>query len=289
MADLPAVVVTGASTGIGASCALRLAQQGFHVFAGVRKPEDGERLRLRSAGRLEWLPLDVTDGATIARAAETVASAQGEHGLAGLVNNAGIAVAGPLEYLSTERLRRQLEVNVVGLHAVTQAFIPLIRRARGRIVHIGSIAGRIATPFAGAYAASKHAVEALTDALRLELAPDGIHVSVIEPGQIKTPIWDKGLQEFSAVTSQIPAEGMQRYRSRLQALRHILDRARERAASPEAVADAVLHALTAPEPRTRYVVGGDARLRLWLARLLPDRAMDQVVLRALARLERRIS
>jgi NAD(P)-dependent dehydrogenase (short-subunit alcohol dehydrogenase family) len=289
MADLPAVVVTGASTGIGASCALRLAQQGYHVFAGVRKPEDGERLRQRSAGLLEWLPLDVTDGATIARAAETVASAQGEHGLAGLVNNAGIAVGGPLEYLSTERLRRQFEVNVVGLHAVTQAFIPLIRRARGRIVHIGSIAGRIASPFTGAYAASKHAVEALTDALRLELAPEGIHVSVIEPGQIKTPIWDKGLQEFSAITSQIPAEGMARYRGRLMALRHILDRARARAASPEAVADAVLHALNSPEPRTRYVVGGDARLRLWLTRLLPDRALDMVVLRALAHLERKVS
>ena len=287
MADHPAVVVTGASTGIGASCALRLAQQGYRVFAGVRKPEDGERLRRRSAGLLEWLPLEVTDGATIARAAETVASAQGEHGLAGLVNNAGIAVGGPLEYLSADRLRRQFEVNVVGLHAVTQAFIPLIRRARGRIVHIGSIAGRIATPFTGAYAASKHAVEALTDALRLELGPEGIHVSVIEPGQIRTPIWDKALQESSAITAQIPPEGMQRYRGRLQALRYILDRARVRAASPEAVADAVVHALTAPHPRTRYVVGGDARLRLWLSRLLPDRAVDYVVLRALEHLERR--
>ncbi len=289
MADLPAVVVTGASTGIGACCALRLAHQGYRVFAGVRKPEDGVRLLEGARGELRWLPLDVTDAGMISRAAETVRLAQDDRGLAGLVNNAGIAVGGPLEYLSADRLRAQLEVNVVGLHAVTQAFIPLIRQARGRIVNIGSIAGRIASPFTGAYAASKHAVEALTDALRLELAPEGIHVSVVEPGQIRTPIWDKGLQEFSSITSQIPAEGMLRYGGRLQALHHILERARTRSTPPEAVAGAVLHALESSEPRTRYVVGRDARLRLWLARLLPDRAMDMVVLRALDHLERRVS
>jgi len=290
MADLPAaVVITGASTGIGASCALRLAQQGYRVFAGVRKPEDGERLVQGAGGRLQWLQLDVTDAETIGRAAAFVRSVQGEHGLSGLVNNAGIAVGGPLEYLSTDRLRNQLEVNVIGLHGVTQAFIPLIRQARGRIVHIGSIAGRIASPFTGAYAASKYAVEALTDALRLELAPEGIHVSVVEPGQIRTPIWDKGLREFSSITSQIPAEGMLRYRGRFQAMLHILEQARTRAAPPEAVADAVLHALGSPDPRTRYVVGGDARIRLWLSRLLPDRTMDGIVLRALDRLERTVS
>ncbi len=289
MADLPAVVVTGASTGIGACCALRFAEHGYRVFAGVRKPEDGVRLLEGARGELHWLPLDVTDAGMIARAAETVRSAQGHRGLAGLVNNAGIAVGGPLEYLSADRLRAQLEVNVVGLHAVTQAFIPLIRQARGRIVHIGSIAGLIASPFTGAYAASKHAVEALTDALRLELAPEGIHVSVVEPGQIRTPIWNKGLREFSSITSQIPPEGMLRYRGRLQALHHILERALTRSTPPEAVAGAVLHALESSKPRTRYVVGRDARLRLWLARLLPDRAMDVVVLRALDHLERRVS
>jgi NAD(P)-dependent dehydrogenase (short-subunit alcohol dehydrogenase family) len=289
MADLPAVVITGASTGIGAACALRLARDGFHVFAGVRRPEDGERLLHATRGRLQWILLDVTDAETLARAADTVGSAQGRHGLAGLVNSAGIAVGGALEYLSPERLRHQLEVNVIGLHAVTQAFIPLIRRARGRIVHIGSIAGRIASPFTGAYAASKHAVEALTDALRLELAPEGIHVSVIEPGQIRTPIWEKGLREFSSITSQIPPDGMLRYGGRLRALHYLLERARTRSTPPDAVADAVLHALESPVPRTRYVVGGDARVRLWLARLLPDRAMDAIVLRALDKLERRVS
>jgi NAD(P)-dependent dehydrogenase (short-subunit alcohol dehydrogenase family) len=289
MTALPAVVVTGAATGIGARCSLRLAQQGYRVFAGVRNAEDGERLRAATRGQLHWLLLDVTDAGMIAKAADSVRAVQEDRGLAGLVNNAGIVVGGPLEYLPVERLRTQLEVNVVGLHAVTQAFLPFIRRGRGRIVHIGSIAGRLASPFTGAYAASKHAVEALTDALRLELAPEGIRVAVVEPGQIRTPIWDKGLAEFSSITSQIPSEGMARYRGRLLALQRIVERARTHSAPPDAVADAVLHALESPEPRTRYVVGGDARLRLWLSRLLPDRAMDALVQRAFDRLERRVS
>jgi short-subunit dehydrogenase len=225
----------------------------------------------------------------IARAVDIVRAVQEDQALAGLVNNAGIAVGGPLEYLPVERLRTQLEVNVIGLHAVTQAFLPLIRKGRGRIVHIGSIAGRLASPFTGAYAASKHAVEALTDALRLELGPEGIQVAVVEPGQIRTPIWDKGMAEFGTIESRINQEGMDRYRGRLLALQYIVQRARVHSLSPDAVADAVIHALESPAPRTRYVVGGDARIRLWLSRLLPDRAMDALMHRAFARLERRVS
>jgi NAD(P)-dependent dehydrogenase (short-subunit alcohol dehydrogenase family) len=281
-----AVLVTGAATGIGERCALRLAQQGYRVFAGVRNGEDGERLREAAGPRLHWLLLDVTDGAMIARAADIVREVQEDRALTGLVNNAGIAVGGPLEYLPVERLRTQLEVNVIGLHAVTQAFLPFIRRARGRIVHIGSIAGRLASPFTGAYAASKHAVEALTDAFRLELGPEGIHVAVIEPGQIRTPIWDKGLAEFESMASRIPVEGLARYRGRLRALQSLVQRSRVNSLSPDAVVDAVIHALESPAPRTRYVVGNDARIRLWLSRLLPDRAMDALVHRAFDRLER---
>ena len=284
-----AVLVTGAATGIGERCALRLVQQGYRVFAGVRNQEAGERLREAAGPRLHWLLLDVTDGAMIARAGEIVRAVQEDQALAGLVNNAGIAVGGPLEYLPVERLRTQLEVNVIGLHAVTQAFLPLIRKGRGRIVHIGSIAGRLASPFTGAYAASKHAVEALTDALRLELGPEGIQVAVIEPGQIRTPIWDKGLAEFETIASRINEDGLARYRGRLLALQYIVERARVHSLSPEAVVDAVMHALESPAPRTRYVVGGDARIRLWLSRLLPDRAMDALMHRAFARLERRVS
>ncbi len=288
MTDHRSVLITGASTGIGETCALRLDSAGYRVFAGVRRPPDGERLRAAASERLHWIPLDVTEESQIESAVEVVGNALGGGGLAGLVNNAGIAVGGPLEYLTAASLRRQLEVNVVGLHAVTRAFLPLIRRAKGRIVHIGSISGRIASPLTGAYAASKHAVEALSDALRLELAPEGIEVSVVEPGQIRTPIWSKGLAEFETVSDRIPPEGLVRYRPLLRVMRQILERAPRHAAPPEVVADAVQHALEAAEPHTRYVVGKDAWIRLWLTRLLPDRAMDALVLGALRRAEARL-
>jgi NAD(P)-dependent dehydrogenase (short-subunit alcohol dehydrogenase family) len=235
------------------------------------------------------LLLDVTDSAGIDRAVETVALAVGDHGLSGLVNNAGIAVGGPLEYVTPEELRFQLEVNVVGLHAVTRAFLPLVRRGRGRIVHIGSISGQVASPFTGPYAASKHAVEALADALRLELAPEGLHVSVVEPGQVRTPIWDKGLAGFAAVTRRIPEEGLARYGTRIKALEWMVRRAPRVAEPPEAVADAVIHALEAAEPKTRYVVGRDAWVRLTLSRWLPDRLMDAMVLGVMRKVEARIS
>ena len=285
------MLVTGASTGIGHACATRLVRDGYHVFAGVRRAEDGARLLQECPEHLAWVLLDVTDAAAIRAAVDTIQTllAAGHSGLVGLVNNAGIAVGGPLEFVSAELLRRQLEVNVIGLHAVTTAFLPLLRAARGRIVLMGSISGRIASPFIGPYTASKHAVEGLTDSLRLELAPEGIHVAVIEPGQVRTPIWDKGLASFDRISDQIPAEGQARYRNRLRVFQWLLGRAPRVAVPPERVADAVVHALFSSEPRTRYVIGTDARIRLWLSRLLPDRAMDAVVLGTLARLERRIT
>ena len=287
--SLPAVLVTGASSGIGQACATRLVREGCRVFAGVRRAEDGERLLAQCPERLDWLILDVTNAGQIAAAAETVQRAVGDQGLAGLINNAGVAIGGPLEYVPAELLRRQLEVNVVGLHAVTVAMLPMVRRATGRIIHVGSISGRISSPLIGPYTASKHAVEGLTDSLRLELAPEGIHVAVIEPGQVRTPIWDKGVAGFRSINERIPPEGMARYGSRLRVFQWILERAPRIAVAPERVADAVVHALFASEPRTRYVVGRDARIRLWLSRLLPDRLMDAIVLAALNRIERRLS
>jgi NAD(P)-dependent dehydrogenase (short-subunit alcohol dehydrogenase family) len=286
--SLKSVLITGASTGIGATCATRLHRLGYRVFAGVRKPEDGERLRAATSERLRWIRLDVTDGNQIDDALRDLEAVLGARGLDALVNNAGVAVGGPLEYLPPAELRRQLEINVVGLHAVTQTFLPLIRLARGRIVHMGSISGRIASPFTGPYAASKHAVEALTDALRLELAPEGIRVAVIEPGQIDTPIWEKGLAESATVAARIPPEGMARYAQRLKVLQWVIKSAPKRSSPPDAVADAVIHAIESDAPRTRYVVGFDAKLRLWLTRLLPDRMMDGLVLSMLGRLERRV-
>ncbi len=266
-----------------------LDARGYQVFAGVRRSADAERIRARGSKRLCPVLLDVTDAAAIATAFGTVAAAVGARGLAGLVNNAGIALGGPLEYLTSDEMRTQFEVNVFGLHAVTREFLPLVRRGQGRIVHVGSIAGRIASPFTGPYAASKHAVEALTDVLRLELAPEGIHVAVVEPGQVRTPIWDKGRAAFATVAKRIPEEGMARYGTRLRVLEWMVERAPRVASPPEAVAEAVLHALESSEPRTRYVVGRDARIRLVLARLLPDRLMDALVLRVMKRVEARLS
>jgi NAD(P)-dependent dehydrogenase (short-subunit alcohol dehydrogenase family) len=289
MSQTGGILITGASTGIGQACALHLHARGYHVFAGVRKPADGEHLQAQASERLEWLILDVTDEDQIAEAAAWVSTAVGERGLAGLVNNAGIAVGGPLEYLPANDLRRQLEVNVIGLHAVTAAFLPLVRRGRGRIVHIGSISGRLASPLIGAYSASKHAVEALTDVLRLELAPEGIHVAVVEPGQVRTPIWEKGLSALGTFASRLPPEGVARYGGRLKVLQRLLERAPLHSSPPEAVARVVSHALEAVRPRTRYVVGRDARLRLWLSHLLTDRAMDALILAMFRKVERRLA
>ena len=284
--------MTGASSGIGEACVHDLVRAGCTVFAGVRRSEDGARLQAALPARLHWLQLDVTKAEHIAAAAETVERSVGAAGLYGLVNNAGIALGGPLEYLSPDTLRKQLEVNVVGLHAMTRAMLPLIRRAAGvgggRIVHVGSISGLIASPFIGPYSASKHAVEALADALRIELAPDRIHVAVIEPGQVRTPIWDKGLATSATFLDRLPPEGRERYGARLAVFRWILERAPHHAIPPERVAEAIRHALLSPEPRTRYVLGRDARVRLLLARLLPDRLLDVLVLGMMSRLERRV-
>ncbi len=268
------VLVTGASSGIGEACVLRLSRAGWHVFAGVRRQEDADRL---AGERVEPVLLDVTDGDAIAAAAERL----GERGLAGLVNNAGIAVPAPLEFLPLDELRKQLEVNVVGQVAVTRAFLPHLRRARGRIVNVGSIAGRSSLPFLGAYGASKHALEAVTDALRVELRPFGIEVAIVEPGTIATPIWRKGAEAFQRIAAE--SEAMtELYGARLAAFRQAAAAAGRSGEPPDEVAKVVEHALTARRPKTRYVVGRDARRRLRVERL-PDRLRDRVYERLLLR------
>jgi NAD(P)-dependent dehydrogenase (short-subunit alcohol dehydrogenase family) len=272
-------LVTGASTGIGEACARRLDAMGWRVFAGVRREADAEALRRGASPRLVPVRLDVTDAAQVGAAAGAVAAAVGDAGLDALVNNAGIVVAGPLECLPLAEVRAQLEVNVVGVVAVTQACLPLLRRARGRIVNIGSISGRSAAPFIGAYSASKFALEALTDALRVELAPWGIEVAVIEPGAIATPIWAKSeaLAERNLAAAGPGAGAL--YGAAMAAMRRVVGDAARRAAPADRVADAVAHALTARRPRTRYLVGADARLQAALARLLPDRLRDRLTAR----------
>ena len=275
------VVVTGASTGIGRACALHLDSLGFQVFAGVRKREDGERLAGEASERLEPVTLDVTDTDSIAAAAERVSEASADRGLAGLVNNAGITVSAPLEFVPLDDFRHQLDVNVVGQIAVTQAFLAMLREARGRVVFMGSIGGRMALPLLSPYHASKFALEAIADSLRQELRPWGIAVSIVEPGSIATPIWDKGASSADAVIEKMPAEARRLYGKPVEAMRKTAKETGERGLPPEKVAAVVGRALTARRPRTRYLVGRDAKAQLVLSRLLPDRMVDRLVARQL--------
>lgn len=268
------VLITGCSSGIGRACALDLAQRGLRVFAGVRRTADGDRLRGEASGRLEPLIVDVTDPEQIRSAAATVEQAVGEAGLAGLVNNAGIAVPGPLELLSVAEFRRQLEVNVLGAHAVTQRMLPLLRRAGGRIVMVGSISGRVVAPYYGAYAASKHALEALADGLRVELRPWHIAVSIVEPDTVATPIWRKLDTQLEALTQQADPLAADRYRDDLWRVRRTALRMERAGLDVSAAVRAIRHALCARRPKARYPVGLRTRLAIVGKALLPAGVMD---------------
>jgi len=281
-------LITGASTGIGRASALRLTRQGWTVLAGVRDPAAGESLLADggtdAGGRLIPLILDVTDAGQAAEAAERVL-VEGERlgrpggGLDALVNNAGIGLGGPLELLAADDLRRQFDVNVFGQVAVTQALLPALRRAGGRIVFISSIGGRVSMAYTAPYAASKHAIEAFADALRVELRSSGIGVALVEPGSVATPIWDKSRAEAQRVS--VPEELAEHYGHVAAAMDKTMQDTGRRGVSPEVVAETIERALTAPRPRARYVVGRDARAMLMAKRLLPDLVFDRLVKRAL--------
>jgi NAD(P)-dependent dehydrogenase (short-subunit alcohol dehydrogenase family) len=262
-------LVTGASSGIGEACAARLARSGWRVLAGVRRPGEAPE-------GTEEVGLDVTDAGQIEAATEGVEE------LHALVNNAGIAIAMPLEFVPLDELRHQLEVNLVGQVAVTQAFLPALRRARGRIVFVGSIAGKSALPFLGPYAASKHALEAVADSLRLELRPWGIGVSIVEPGSIKTPIWSRGAEKADELLAADDRGAAELYGDRVAAFRRVAAKRGAGGAPAEKVAEVVESALTAERPRARYLVGKDARIRAGVERL-PDRARDRLYERLLLR------
>lgn len=282
-----AVVITGASTGIGKACALYLDKLGYHVFAGVRKQTDADMLRQRASNKLHPIIIDVTDAATIAAASQIVTETVNGAGLAGLINNAGVAVAGPLEFLPVADLRHQFEVNVIGQVAVTQAFLPLLRQGllrqgllqqgRGRVINMSSISGRVAAPFAGPYAASKFSLEALTDSLRVELKPWGIEVISVQPGAIATPIWDKTVTRGNDLLSDFSEEATSFYGARLKAARDRIIKTGQQGISAEEVAKVVARALSAKRPKTRYLVGRDAKLAAVLLKFLPDRARDWLI------------
>jgi NAD(P)-dependent dehydrogenase (short-subunit alcohol dehydrogenase family) len=275
-----AVVVSGASTGIGRAAALRLDGLGLRVFAGVRKEEDARSLAASASARLRAIELDVTSEASVSAAAETVRSDLDGARLLGIVNNAGIAVGGPVEGIPLADWRRQLDVNVVGQVAMIQQFLELLRQHHGRIVNISSIGGRFSQPFVAPYVASKHAVEAISDALRIELRPWGIHVVLIEPGSIATPLWEKSLSAAQAMASVGSPRLTDLYARATVVMTKVVRREAERGISPQRVADAVVEALMSRRPRTRYVVGLDARGMSLIRRLLPDRWRDELIFRA---------
>ena len=310
---MPLALITGASTGIGRATALRLAASGWTVLAGVRDAAAGERLAEeagagpatagqgpavgsmsgpRGAGGVRPLILDVTDAEQIARAADRVREAadrvrevagemeQPSHaGLDALVNNAGINVGGPLELIPMAELRRQLEVNVLGQIAVTQVLLPALRVARGRIVLVSSIGGRVAIPFTAPYAASKHAIEAIGDALRVELRSSHVQVALVEPGSVATPIWDKSRAEAQRLS--VPPGLQAQYGDVPAAMGKVMEDTARRGIAPEQVAQTIERALTVRRMKARYLVGRDAKGMLLARRLLPDRVFDSVIRRAL--------
>ena len=271
------MLVTGASSGIGAATARALVERGFRVWAGVR--DDAAADRARALGdRCTPVVLDVTDAAQIAAVAERIGA---DGGLYGLVNNAGVATGAPLEALPIDALRAVFEVNVFGALAVTQAVLPLLRRTLGRIVMMSSVQGRIAAPFVGPYAASKHALEALSDSLRAELLASGVDVAIVEPGAVKTPIWERGAREGALLADTMDPLLRARYADDIATMQRVSRAFEARAIPPERVAAAVVHALSARRPRARYVVGFDARARLAIGTFVPDRLRDRLLRRPL--------
>jgi NAD(P)-dependent dehydrogenase (short-subunit alcohol dehydrogenase family) len=269
------VLITGASTGIGRATALRLDASGWRVFAGVRREEDAAALREAGSERIAPLILDVTEPEHLAAAAARI-DAETDHGLDGLVNNAGVAVPGPLETVPLDDLRRQLEVNLIAYVALTQAMLPAIRRASGRVVFLSSIGGRIAFPYAGPYHISKFGTEALGDVFRQELRPWGLRVSIVEPGSIDTPIWERGQRKGDEIEAKSPRTNLL-YGSAIARFRVAMRETAERGIPPEKVAKAIAHALESQRPRSRYLVGLDAKLQARLEPLIPTPMFDRIV------------
>ena len=276
---MSSVLVTGASTGIGEACAVHLDQLGHRVFAGVRKDDDAERLSERGSSRLMPVKIDVTNPDQIEATARLIEERTGNSGLDGLVNNAGIALGGPIEFLPLDEWRNQFEVNVFGQIAVTQRMIPVLRPAKGRIVFVSSIAGRVATSLLGPYAASKFALEAVGESLREELLPWDMKVAMVQPGAIVTPIWEKGRETSDRLLDSFGPEAVEMYRSEIEGLQASLQSNEADGIEPHVVAEVVAHALFHPRPKYRYLVGPDARMAGMLDKVLPEKAFSVVARR----------
>jgi NAD(P)-dependent dehydrogenase (short-subunit alcohol dehydrogenase family) len=264
------VVVTGASTGMGAATARLLARRGFHVLAGVRRDPDPE-----PAPGVEPVILDITSPAQVAALAERVAADPRE--LHAVVNNAGIQVNGPVESLPMEEWRRVFEVNLFGHVAVTQALLPALLRSRGRVVNISSIGGKAAMPTYGAYAGAKFALEAVSDALRREVGPLGVEVVVVEPGGVRTEMAGRGIATANDLAARMTPEQDERYGSLIQAINALMASGTSSGLTADAAARVIAKAVTTRRPRTRYTAGRDAAVLTRLTRVLPDRVLDRII------------
>ncbi len=268
------IVITGTSSGIGKATMLYLDRQGFRVFAGVRRYNDIENITKETSSRVTPLLLDVVDEASIINAVNIVQKEVGDAGIHGLVNNAGIVVGGPLEFIPIEALRNQFEVNVIGQIAVTQKFLPLLRLSQGRIIFVGSTSGLVAPPIVGPYSASKYALRALVDSLRNELVPSSISVSLVVAGSVSTPIWNKAFSSMDEIIDNVPSEAQAYYNTMLKKTVARGTIRSKMGIPPIEVAKTIHHALTSRTTKSQYLVGIDAKLQAFAFWLLPARVVD---------------
>jgi NAD(P)-dependent dehydrogenase (short-subunit alcohol dehydrogenase family) len=269
---MPRVLVTGAARGIGRAITLRLAAAGWDVIAGVRSEADGDEFLKASPGPSMTVPLDVTDESQVA-ALDGALPAQ----LDAVVNNAGVVVGGPIEAVPVSELRRQLEVNVIGQAAVTQVVLPRLRASRGRIVFVSSLSGRVATPLTGAYNASKFALEGMADAMRMELAPWGIRVVLVEPAQTDTDMWRRADADLDDSVAALSREHRELYAKHIAGFRKTIPRSQRMAKPVDTVAATIEKALTAPRPKARYVVGTGPWVQALMAKLTPTPMLDRLL------------
>jgi NAD(P)-dependent dehydrogenase (short-subunit alcohol dehydrogenase family) len=268
------VLISGASTGMGAATARELAGRGYHVLAGVRRTIDADALR---APNLEPVILDITNADQIDAVAGRIAADPARRPLRAVINNAGIAINAPVEQLPMEQWRRQFEVNFFGHIAVTKAVLPALHASSGRIVNISSIGGKIAMPTYGAYAGAKFALEAMSDALRRELAPHGVQVVVVEPGGVRTEMTGHGVERANDTLAAMSPAERNRYGPLLQAIINQATAFTTSGLPAEAAGRIIAHAATARRPRSRYTIGRDAAILTRLSRILSDRVFDRIL------------
>ncbi|RMB79470.1 SDR family oxidoreductase [Streptomyces shenzhenensis] len=268
------ILITGASTGMGAAAARELAHRGYHVLAGVRRQSDADALR---TAQLEPVMLDITDPGQIAAAARRIADDPAGRPLRAVINNAGIAINAPVEVLTMDEWRRQFEVNFFGHVAVTKAVLPSLHASSGRVVNISSVGGKVAMPTYGAYAGAKFAMEAMSDSLRRELAPHGVQVVVVEPGGVQTEMTGHGIERARDTIAALSPAQRGRYGGLLQAIINQAAAFTKSGLPAEAAGRVIADAATVRRPRTRYTIGRDAALLTRLQRILPDKALDRVL------------